>query len=104
MPSSRSSGWHRSCGPRSSAPVKARRCNRDERTQIAIAFARCHRATPRPLAQMFGLTEQEAAADCGVTLKTYTRYAEGAQQRTRPLLTFAWKHRVNLDWLICGDG
>lgn len=53
---------------------------------------------------VLGITEKEAAAAFGVLLETYRRYEAGAYQKTgTPLLRFAKKYRVSLDWLIAGD-
>jgi DNA-directed RNA polymerase specialized sigma24 family protein len=38
----------------------------------------------RVVQQMLGLSDQQAAADCGVTLATYRRYMTGATMRTMP--------------------
>jgi transcriptional regulator with XRE-family HTH domain len=51
-----------------------------------------------------GISEQEAAAAWQVTLRTYRKYEAGAPQRSiGPLLCFADRHDVSIDWLICGD-
>ena len=52
-----------------------------------------------------GITEQEAAAAHGVTLRTYRRWEAGARQTNNPryLLNFAEKYDVSLDWLLIGE-
>jgi hypothetical protein len=53
-----------------------------------------------------GITEAEAAAAFGITLRTYRRWEAGKVTvlLTRHVLPFAHKYEVNLDWLVCGDG
>ena len=75
------------------APRKQRRADN-------IVFAR----RMRLLQEVLGLSDQQAAADCGVTLVTYRRYMTGAPMRTMPVLRFCHKHRVWIEWLICGHG
>ena len=51
------------------------------------------------------ITEQEAADVCGVTLRTYRRYEQGAKQKSvRPVKNFARHYGVSLDWLVDGEG
>ena len=51
------------------------------------------------------ISEVEAAAAHGVTLRTYRRYEAGAPQRAgEGFLNFAAKYDVSLNWLISGDG
>ena len=54
-----------------------------------------------------GLSEKQAAADYGITLRTYRKWEDGARQRdcwrlTRGYIAFAEKYDVSLDWLIGG--
>jgi transcriptional regulator with XRE-family HTH domain len=53
-----------------------------------------------------GLTEPEAAAAAGVTLRTYRKWEADHDRpaRTEPMLAFAEAYDVSLDWLICGEG
>jgi DNA-binding XRE family transcriptional regulator len=54
---------------------------------------------------VLGITEQEAAAGFGVTLKTYRNYEAGRPQRSgRSGRAFARKHNISLDWLYGGEG
>ena len=51
------------------------------------------------------ITEQEAADVCGVTLRTYRRYEQGAKQKSiRPVRNFARHFGVSLSWLVDGEG
>jgi len=51
-----------------------------------------------------GLTEQQAAGDCGVSMRTYQKYESGHPQRgTSAMLKFVQKHDVSLDWLFNGE-
>lgn len=52
-----------------------------------------------------GLSEEEAAAAAGRTVKTWLKYeSTGCGYITEAILRFVDKHRVNLDWLFAGDG
>jgi transcriptional regulator with XRE-family HTH domain len=51
-----------------------------------------------------GVTEQEAADAAGTTLRTWRKYEINGTLRTGPLLAFADKYDISLDWLIDGDG
>ena len=51
------------------------------------------------------ITEQEAADVCGVTLRTYRRYEQGAKRKSiRPVKNFARHYGVSLGWLFDGEG
>jgi transcriptional regulator with XRE-family HTH domain len=51
------------------------------------------------------VTEQEAADVCGVTLRTYRRYEQGAKRKSiRPVKNFARHYGVSLNWLADGEG
>jgi transcriptional regulator with XRE-family HTH domain len=51
------------------------------------------------------IAEQEAADVCGVTLRTYRRYEQGAKQKSiRPVKNFACHYGVSLGWLADGEG
>jgi len=54
------------------------------------------------------ITEQEAAAAAGLSIRTYRRWESGCPQKrrggTNNLLSFAEKYDVSLDWLLCGVG
>src|SRR5262245_47644177 len=53
---------------------------------------------------VLGMTEKEAAAAHGVTLKTYLKWEDGRPPRSgKPYLAFVEKYDVNLDWLIVGE-
>lgn len=63
-------------------------------------FGRRLRATRIAL----GLTEEQAAAVAGRSVKTWRKYEETGKGRgLRALLLFAERYGVSLDWLICGD-
>lgn len=52
-----------------------------------------------------GITELEAAAAHGVTLRTYRKWEAGHPQRgMKYSLAFAEKYNVSLDWLWAGEG
>jgi transcriptional regulator with XRE-family HTH domain len=53
-----------------------------------------------------GLTEEEAAAAAGVTVKTWHKWENAGPRRTRRLgpLDFAVKFDVSIGWLFCGQG
>jgi hypothetical protein len=52
-----------------------------------------------------GLTEEEAAAVAGRTVETWRRYeATGEGHITGPLLLFAERYKLSLDWLFGGRG
>ena len=55
-----------------------------------------------------GLSEKQAAADYGITLRTYRKWEDGARPRdcwrtTQGYIAFARKYDVSIDWLIVGD-
>ena len=50
---------------------------------------------------MLGLTEEQAAAGFGVTLRTYRRYEAGRSAENR-IVDFARHYDVSFDWLIDG--
>ena len=51
------------------------------------------------------ITEQEAADVCGVTLRTYRRYEQGAKRKSiRPVKNFARHYGVSIGWLLDGEG
>ena len=51
------------------------------------------------------ITEQEAADVCGVTLRTYRRYEQGAKQKSiRPVRNLVRHYGVSLGWLFDGEG
>ncbi len=52
------------------------------------------------------ISEAEAAAAHGITLRTYRRWEAGLPQgaSTWPVLKFAKAYDISLDWLIGGDG
>ena len=53
---------------------------------------------------VLGLTEEQAAATAGRSVKTWRKYElTGKGRGTMPLLLFAEKYRVSLDWLLFGD-
>ena len=53
---------------------------------------------------VLGLTEEQAAAAAGRSVKTWRKYEEtGTGLCTVPLLLFAGRYGVSLDWLLCGD-
>jgi transcriptional regulator with XRE-family HTH domain len=57
---------------------------------------------------VLGITEEQAAADFGVSLQTYRRYEAEARQRgrgwghcrLRRIVGFAERYDVDLDWLV----
>jgi transcriptional regulator with XRE-family HTH domain len=51
-----------------------------------------------------GITDAEAATAYGVTLRTYRRWEAGARQSNtaKPMLSFAKRYGVSLDWLMVG--
>jgi transcriptional regulator with XRE-family HTH domain len=52
-----------------------------------------------------GLTEEEVAAVAGRTVETWRRYeTTGRGQITLPLVKFASRYNLSLDWLFDGDG
>lgn len=52
-----------------------------------------------------GLTEEQAAASAGRTVKTWRKYeATGRGRITGAILQFSDLHRISLDWLCCGEG
>jgi transcriptional regulator with XRE-family HTH domain len=55
----------------------------------------------RQVREALGLTEQQAAAGAGVTVRTYRRWEAGQIGRSAvPVFKFGRKFRVNLDWLF----
>ena len=51
------------------------------------------------------VAEQEAADVCGVTLRTYRHYEQGAKRRSiRPIRNFARHYGVSIGWLLDGEG
>jgi transcriptional regulator with XRE-family HTH domain len=50
-----------------------------------------------------GLSEQQGAEACQVTVKTYRRYEAGAQVRTSAFLNFGDKLNISFDYLLLGD-
>jgi transcriptional regulator with XRE-family HTH domain len=54
---------------------------------------------------VLGLSEKDAAVAHGVTLRTYRKWEAGAEQRSpTPMLNFASRHNVSIDWLVIGEG
>lgn len=53
-----------------------------------------------------GVTEGEAAAALGITLRTYRKWEarRWPPVSAGPVLAFAEIYNVNIDWLICGEG
>jgi transcriptional regulator with XRE-family HTH domain len=50
-----------------------------------------------------GISDVEAAAACGVSLKTYSGYERGLPQRWSITLKFAREFNVSIDWLVLGN-
>ena len=54
---------------------------------------------------VLGLSEQQAAVDAGRSVETWRRYeATGRGHCTWPVVRFAKKRRLSLDWLVAGVG
>jgi transcriptional regulator with XRE-family HTH domain len=52
-----------------------------------------------------GMTEEETADACGISLRTYRRYESGGKQRSiNPISRFTEKYDVYIDWLLLGEG
>jgi hypothetical protein len=52
-----------------------------------------------------GISEQEAACDFGVTIRTYRKYDAGREPRgSQSTSRFARKHGISQDWLLFGEG
>jgi len=49
-----------------------------------------------------GITEREAAAASGVTVRTYRRWEAGGYPRGTGLRDFAARYDVSMDWLLFG--
>jgi transcriptional regulator with XRE-family HTH domain len=64
---------------------------------------RAHGHRLRVIRAALGLTEREAAAAHGVTLRTYRRWEAGARPR-HVGVAFAERYDVSLDWLVLGKG
>lgn len=48
------------------------------------------------------LSVAEAAAAAGRSLRTWQKYEVAGTNRAAPLVRFAAKYDVSLDWLVCG--
>jgi transcriptional regulator with XRE-family HTH domain len=53
-----------------------------------------------------GITEAEAAAAYGVTVRTYRGWEAGRRQRLNHdgIVRFAEKYDVSIDWIVSGEG
>jgi len=64
---------------------------------------RAHGERLRIARMVLAISEQEAAATCGVTLPTYQKWEQGARQRSaQGILAFCKKYGVYIDWLMLG--